>query len=498
MKGMKALVAVFLMVFSLTGLVQTSGAVATSPNDYYVSPTGGGTDCTQASPCAFQTALDKAGSDGTDSTVHVMSGTYDSTNGLSSTLTYSTADGDGALTIEAVDPTDPPVLDGGYSMQIMNIDNDSDNDNTGDQGADITIRNLIFQGGSGGLHVYAGEANITIEDNSFIDNSAEDGAGAYVYTYSGSATVRRNIFDGNNAGFGAGARVGTDSGSLAITNNTFTGNSAYDGGGVYVRTNSGTASLTNNTFSGNSAADYGGGAYVWTYSGTATLTNNTFSGNSADFDGIGGGAYVWIYSGTATLTNNTFSGNSAANFGGGAYLETSSDSATANIYNNIIYSNAANAGGNDGDDLYVDSDGNHNNTGSIINLNNNNLGPNSDFTTGQSEDLRITVTGSNYSQGGNITDDPLLNGDFHLQSGSPCIDAGDNNAYGIPSTDFEGDDRTIDGNGDGASTVDMGADEYQPYRPVPTLNTYGIIFLVLLSGLSGLVALRKKGRERQV
>ena len=57
-------------------------------------------------------------------------------------------------------------------------------------------------------------------------------------------------------------------------------------------------------------------------------------------------------------------------------------------------------------------------------------------------------------------------GDLHLQPGSPCIDAGDNSAPALPTTDIDEDDRKIDdptvpdtGNGT-PPIVDMGADEY--------------------------------------
>jgi hypothetical protein len=60
-----------------------------------------------------------------------------------------------------------------------------------------------------------------------------------------------------------------------------------------------------------------------------------------------------------------------------------------------------------------------------------------------------------------ITSDPLFvdaeNGDYHLQSGSPCIDVGDNSL--VPagtSTDLDGNPRIQNG------TVDMGAYEFQP------------------------------------
>ncbi len=58
------------------------------------------------------------------------------------------------------------------------------------------------------------------------------------------------------------------------------------------------------------------------------------------------------------------------------------------------------------------------------------------------------------------------NGDFHLQGTSPCIDAGDNNY--VPSgidTDFEGEDRIADGDGDHTPVVDMGVDEYPDFTP---------------------------------
>ena len=78
------------------------------------------------------------------------------------------------------------------------------------------------------------------------------------------------------------------------------------------------------------------------------------------------------------------------------------------------------------------------------------------------------VTYSNIKGGyqgeGNIIADPLFvdpsNDDYHIQETSPCIDKADNSAVGFPHTDFEGDQRILDGDNDGKATVDMGADEY--------------------------------------
>lgn len=65
---------------------------------------------------------------------------------------------------------------------------------------------------------------------------------------------------------------------------------------------------------------------------------------------------------------------------------------------------------------------------------------------------------------GDISIDPIFiyptTNDYHLLAGSPCIDAGTNE--GAPSTDFDGNLRPIDGDGDGIAIVDIGAFEYIP------------------------------------
>ncbi|MBI1826846.1 MAG: right-handed parallel beta-helix repeat-containing protein [Planctomycetes bacterium] len=72
---------------------------------------------------------------------------------------------------------------------------------------------------------------------------------------------------------------------------------------------------------------------------------------------------------------------------------------------------------------------------------------------------------------GNIDVDAMFvdaaNGDYHLQQGSPCIDAGDSNSSGLPSTDFDSGPRFVDdlsvpdtGHAHGVLPIDMGPYEF--------------------------------------
>ena len=216
----------------------------------------------------------------------------------------------------------------------------------------------------------------------------------------------------NNAYFGGGTWYST------LNNCVVTGNSAHDGAGTYGGVMN-YCMLTGN--SGNSTAGSGGSAIF------GTLTNCQVIGNSAYY---GGGVYG------CTLLNCTITGNSGV-YGGGSYYGT--------FYNCTITSNSASSLGGG---IYFG-----NPTNCIVYYNICPGGPN--YYGGS---LGYCCTTPLPAGNGNLTNPPLFvdqaNGNLHLQSNSPCINAG-NNSYAPAGSDLAGNPRIAGG------TVDIGAYEFQ-------------------------------------
>ncbi|EEF62075.1 choice-of-anchor Q domain-containing protein [Pedosphaera parvula] len=288
-----------------------------------------------------------------------------------------------------------------------------------------TLNNCIINGNSAanGGGAYFGTLNsCTVSSNS----ASQSGGGAY------AATLNNCILSGNVATNGGGARGST------LNNCALISNVASNGGGAYsgtldncmvtgnLATNGGGAAfsfLNNCRLSSNSASAFGGGAYYGGYP-SGGLTNCILAGNSAY---CGGGAYY------VTLNNCTVTANSASYLGGGT--------AGGTLNNCIIYYNDALTNAN------ADYFGTLNYCCTVPLPNNGN---------------------------GNFTKAPLFvdqtGGDFHLQAGSPCINAG-LNAYVQESTDLDGNVRIRGG------TVDVGAYEFRSPTSVISyawLQQYGL------------------------
>jgi alpha-tubulin suppressor-like RCC1 family protein len=213
--------------------------------------------------------------------------------------------------------------------------------------------------------------------------------------------------------------------SPTVTNCVFVGNRAGWGGGMLNNIFS-YPTVTSCIFIGNSASS-GGGMSNSQYS-SPTVTNCVFSRNDANY---GGGIFNFYYS-HPTVINCTFRGNTADPYGGGMYNDDNSSPAVTNC---IFWDNKP-------DEIY-----------------NYSFDPTVSYCDIQGDPVYLGI--------GNINADPCFYdaatdpNSYHLTGNSPCIDWGNNSAV-PPSvlTDIDGEKRKIDGDNNGTTIVDIGADEY--------------------------------------
>ncbi|MCE5264738.1 MAG: hypothetical protein LLG97_14560 [Deltaproteobacteria bacterium] len=225
-----------------------------------------------------------------------------------------------------------------------------------------------------------------------------------------------------------------------------TGTLSDYGGGVYiVGDNRILRPVFNNCIFTNNYADRGGGAVALSYV-DADFINCTFWKNrvNASVTATYGGAVNIFNSSTPVFTNCIFFDN-YANYGGAIY----NAGYRLYLWNSIIWGNAA----SEGQQIYTFNS------------------PASSTTYLENCNIQGGISGA---YGGyfytppstNISSDPKWAGpdagSFRLRDTSPCIDTGSNSAPNLPTVDFEGNSRIVDGNGDGTATIDMGVDEFIP------------------------------------
>ncbi|MFH1734976.1 MAG: spondin domain-containing protein, partial [bacterium] len=246
-----------------------------------------------------------------------------------------------------------------------------------------------------------------------------------------SPTIRNSSIRNNETDSGGGLYIAGGSAPTLLDNDILYNSSKY-GGGIYSIDS--TPSIIGNKISGNSASAYGGfspvtarggGIYLTSCDGSE-ITHNLITGNSVHAEGNVGshasGGGIHCGSSDATILNNTISGNSSTLYasgseGGGINLYYSNTAVINNIVDNNIGGGVHFTSGSGGSFLRT----------------NDFYGNDVDFLGIVPANLGQIVT-TNYNgdpadQFLNIFLDPLYvnaaGGDFHLQSGSPAIDAGD-------------------------------------------------------------------------
>lgn len=451
------------MVFSLTAgglllvgaFLSLNGApqiALAGPGDLFISPTASG-DCSQGSPCDLQTALG-ASTDG--DTLYMAEGVYTGSGGAVITVTNSIAiygGWDGTTTTPVVrDPgAYPTSLNGDDTRRVLYISGHSS----------PTIDGLIITGGKapdgGGVYIY--DASPIIQNNVIRANRTvtagtyEDGRGGGIFVGGVSnAIIAQNRILSNTSGYGGGVyHNGTT--TISITANEIVGNvTSHRGGGIVIVRSPDMVQA--NVISGNTAAGDGGGMLIW--DAAPQVEANRIVGNSAASGGgisMGNNATpsllnnllisntqdgVLITSSSPVMINNTIVGSGPSDSGEGICLLSSSSCSppyctTGKYMNNIVVSYEVGIYGSGPIDPVIDY--------------NDVWGNTTDYS------LPAGVVSGTH----NISLDPLFTNpaadDYHLQSGSPCINAGDNEAQDLPATDIEGNPRISCG------TVDMGAYE---------------------------------------
>jgi hypothetical protein len=300
----------------------------------------------------------------------------------------------------------------------------------------FTITNAV---GADGVDI--SQASPTIISNT-IANCSEG-----IYSLWGSAVIQNNTLTGSLS-----SGLYLDSGTSELVEGNILQNNGQNDGqanepAIYL-SDSTSPTVANNLIENN----YSDGIAVDSYNNSsdgypeANITQNIVVGNG------GNGISVYVEWGDPgdVIINNTVVGNGGAGLNFSLYPAPS-----VLVMNNVVTGSPAltiNSWDGPGTPLFLDND--------FFSQDGNLYGGN----------IVTNLTGVD----GNISADPWFacppDSDYHLLAGSPCIDAGTNDAAALSATDFDGNPRILAGTTNGSAIVDLGAYEFNPLNPpVPCL-----------------------------
>ncbi|MCP4582440.1 MAG: T9SS type A sorting domain-containing protein [candidate division Zixibacteria bacterium] len=251
----------------------------------------------------------------------------------------------------------------------------------------------------------------TVRNGYFASGGGFHGNDSYYHIFS-------NVIEQNEANQDGGAIALLNSSGVIEINKIVNNSCLQRGGGIYIENSS--VFIQQNIIDGNTGCGiYWNGDYT-------EITDNTISNN------IGGGFRSVFFSGV--LNRNIIYNNTVQGYGGGIYVGQNNSIYCRN--NTIVFNNAENGGG-----VYCDDDI-FQGVNNIIYANQADDNP----QLGKSDEAHFIMSFSLIEGGwngeGNIDADPLFvdqdDFDFHLQSGSPCIDSGN------PSTPEDPDETRSD------------------------------------------------------
>lgn len=362
-------------------------------------------------------------------------------------------------------------LDG---TSYVDVAGDSFFGNTADCGGGICLR----EGGAGRVR------DASIEDNEVLFY------GGGIYVQYGGLSVESSVLRGNRSGSVGGGLSSFFAGLLLVLECTFDSNQARNSGGGIAADQSRSLVVEHSDFFGNRGGGEGGAIHCVGYRESPQrdrFAHNRIRGNFA-----GRGAGVSSHGGRIDLLSNEIVGNFAAQEGGGLALYYRHGALITRISSCVIADNVVTGTGGHGGGVFG--------IGALFEMTNCTIA-NNEADTGGGFSLasdRPTITNS-IIWGNRAETDPQLHdplgrvpieycfveggwegtgnrdewpgfadceaGDYRLRMDAACVDAGA--SISLPeTTDFEGDERILDGSLDDVAAVDVGADEVRPETAV--------------------------------
>ena len=359
-----------------TLLATQSGGVLPTLTDFYVNASTGSNSTgagTLASP--WKTITYALGQfSGSGRTLHVASGTYNRTLGEK----FPIAVKNGVSLVGA--GIDVSIIDAGGTDLVLWCAGVVDA-TTRIEGLTIKGGNVsgTMQSGGSGLYISGGSA-LTVTNNKITGNSNYSaGYGGGIYVSSSTPLILNNVITGNSPGtFGHGAGIYVANASPVIKGNSIVSNISY-GSGIYV-----TGSLSSPRILNNVIAKNKEGGIECAGSSKARIINNTITDNTLNGIQIS-------YASPDSIVNNIISSNT-----GYGISESEATSDPGKVWYNLFNAN--------GSGLYQDEG-------------------TTDYYTS------ATLNSGVAEAKNNLDGDPMfvdyVNGDYHLRSGSPAINAGD-------------------------------------------------------------------------